>query len=180
MGDYAELGWAARPMDVWGHCGARVLVVAVLAAIVLGVRPPPPGTALALYLPLALLVVVVVSWLLMRRHDRHPCELCAQEMPLNAAELADGMRASFAVAHAGERRPLVIGYLLVLAASNVLLLAGPLGKLVWAVAQSSMIYLVLAYSNHRRFQPWCPRCGGGEEYHDADLLPGPAPHGVGA
>ena len=34
-----------------------------------------------------------------------------------------------------------------------------------------MIYLILAYSSHRKLQPWCPWCsggGGGSEEHKVD------------
>jgi len=95
-------------------------------------------------------------------------------MPLNPAQEAARYHNRFAVAHV--ERPMVIGYLLVLIVSNLLLVGGAtLGRLIWGVVQSSMVYLVLAYSTHRRLQPWCPRCqdgGGGDHRFDpVDPLP---------
>jgi hypothetical protein len=178
MGEYGDISWAGRASDRWGHWGAGVLIVSIMAAIGLGVRPLPATTPLAVWMPLGLFAVVIVSWLKMRQHDRRLCELCVHAMPLNAAELAASMHRRFAVAHAGERRSVLIGYLVVLLGSNGLLLAGMTGRICWALVQSSMIYLVLAYSSHRRFQPWCPNCrGGGHEDRESTVVPDPLPQG---
>jgi hypothetical protein len=151
--------------------------VSITAAIALGVWPPPAGTSIALLLPVTVFAVVIASWLAMRQHDRRLCEACAWAMPLNAAEVAARYQSRFAVAHAGQNRPLVFAYLIVLLGSNVVLVDGLAGRIGWAVVQSSMIYLVLAYSSHRRFQPWCPRCDGGGGGDDRVEVPDPVPHG---
>jgi hypothetical protein len=161
-----------------GHWASTTLIGAILAAIALGVEPPAAGSKAALWLPAAVFGTVLMSWLLMRQHDRRLCEQCAASMPLNAAEVASAYRRRFAVAHAQRRT--VVGYLVALIAANLLLIGGTTpGRIAWAVAQSSMVYLVLAYSSHRRFQPWCPQCrndGGGEGEFDP---PRPLPSGGG-
>jgi hypothetical protein len=139
-----------------------VLIASIAAAIGLGVYPPPAGTSLALLLPVLLFGLVIFSWLLMRDHDRRLCEFCVSSMPLDAAEIASQLHRRFTLAHLGERRQLVVGYLIVLVGANGLLLIGPVGRVGWAIIESSMIYLVMAYSSHRRFQPWCPQCRGGD------------------
>jgi hypothetical protein len=162
MGDYSDVSWSRRGADRWGHWGSSVLIGAILAAIALGVRPLPSRSPLAVVLPVTLFALVIFSWLRMRDHDRRLCELCVKSMPLAAAEIAEQMHWRFTLAHLGERRELVIGYLLVLVGSNGLLLAGPIGRIGWAAIQASMICLVMSYSGHRRFQPWCPQCRGGD------------------
>ncbi|MDQ2837558.1 MAG: hypothetical protein M3Y42_15600 [Actinomycetota bacterium] len=155
----------------WGHFAPQLLSAAILTAIALGIRPitPSPLTVLA---SLSLLVFVVMTWLLMRQHDRRLCESCAASMPLNAAEHAARYQRRFWLAHAGSNWRLVVPYLIVLIGSNFL--TSTPGRLCWAVVQSSMIYLILAYGSHRKLQPWCPWCSGGgggseEEVPDPDL-----------
>jgi hypothetical protein len=98
-------------------------------------------------------------------------------MPLDADRVAARYGQRFRAAHLASNRPLVIGYLLVLVLSDILLLRGGiLERVCWALVQSSMFYLVLAYSSHRRFQPWCPQCRGGEEFL-ASVAPQPLPSG---
>jgi hypothetical protein len=162
-----------------GHWASSVLIWSIIAAVALGVVPLPAGTPGAMWLPLALFAIVIGSWLLMRQHDRRLCEHCAQSMPLNAAEVAAAYRYRFATAHANRRT--IVSYLVVLIGANVLLVAGGQpGRYLWALIQLSMVYLVLAYSSHRRFQPWCPQCrndgGGGDSWIDA---PEPTPSGGG-
>ena len=85
-------------------------------------------------------------------------------MPLNAAERAVRYQRRFWMAHTGMQRRFLIPYFAVLVGSNFF--PGTWGRLAWAVIQASMIYLILSYVAHRRFQPWCPWCsggGGGEE-----------------
>ena len=165
-----------------GHWGAQILIGAIVAAIALVVRPLPPQNPLAVVVPTGLFLVVIASWLLMRRHDRRLCETCMAAMPLNPAELSVRYRRRFAVAHLAANRPLVIGYLLALVASNFVLLDSSLlpptpARYVWAILQTTMIYLILASSTHRRLQPWCPQCqdGGGEGEEAA--APDPVPTG---
>jgi hypothetical protein len=83
---YAHESWSLRLADAWGHHSPELLSASVLAAIVVGLRPPPG--AFALTVPVALLLFVLGSWVMMRRHDRRLCEQCAAAIPLNATEQA--------------------------------------------------------------------------------------------
>lgn len=164
---------ATRVADVWGHVAPEVLCASIVASILLGLRPPQ--SALLLTLPIALVAVVLISWLLMRRHDRRLCELCMAAMPLNAAEQAVKYKRRFWMAHTGAERRFLIPYLAVLIGSNFF--PGTWGRIAWAIIQSSMIYLIMSHVAHRRFQPWCPWCspgGGGSERED-DVTPPPLP-----
>ena len=148
----------------WGHRAPQLLSAAILGAIGLGVWPITP-TLLTMLTALALLTFVVVTWLFMRQHDRQLCERCAASMPLNAAEHAARFGLRFRLAHAGGNPRVMIPYLIVLIGSNFL--TGPVGRIGWALVQSTMIYLILAHSSHRKLQPWCPQCsGGGDGNHD--------------
>ena len=96
-------------------------------------------------------------------------------MPLNAAEQAGRYQRRFWMAHTGAEQRFLIPYLVVLLGSNFF--PGTTGRIAWAAIQSSMIYLILSYSTHRRLQPWCPWCsdgGGGEEREDP-VRPRPLP-----
>ena len=165
---------SVRIADVWGHFAPEALGVCVVAAIAVGLHPAT--SPLTLTAPLGLLAFVLASWVLMRRHDRRLCELCMAAMPLNAAEQATRYRRRFWLAHTLSRPVLLVPYLVVLIGSNFLIgRFGPLGTLVWASAQLSMIYLIVSHSSHRRLQPWCSWCsgdGGGSEHED---VPGPLP-----
>ncbi|MBV9594313.1 MAG: hypothetical protein JO147_11050 [Actinobacteria bacterium] len=147
-----------------------MLLASIAAAILLCLRPLPAGSLQSLVVPLVVMLFVVTSWIMMRQHDRRLCEHCMAAMPLNPAEQATRYRLRFLVTHAGANRRILIGYLVVLFGSNVFVFYGCLsGRLAWTVIQSSMVYLVLSYSTHRRLQPWCPWCsddGGGEEQVD--------------
>jgi hypothetical protein len=70
----------------------------------------------------------------------------------------------------------LIPYLVVLIGSNFATTTA--GRIGWAVVQSSMIYLILAYTTHRRLQPWCPWCrsDGGGEHEDVSPPPPPVDH----
>jgi hypothetical protein len=162
----------------WGHWGPTWLACSVAAILAIGVHPLKPGTPAAILVPMSILAFALISWAAMRQHDRRLCEICAASVPLNASEVAARHHLRFAVAHAGSRRSLVVGYLVVLAGSDVVLLSGnEFQRICWGVIQSSMIYLVLAYSTHRRFQPWCPQCRGGDGRQDHVADRGPAPLG---
>jgi hypothetical protein len=168
--------WLGQAATRWGHFGATWLVLTVVAIIAFGLNPPAATGVSALAAPLAILVFALVSWTAMRQHDRHLCELCAAAMPLNMAEVAARYRLRFAVVHSAVAKFAVISYLAVLVGSDVILLHGSLSeRIVWAGIQSTMIYLVLAYSSHRRFQPWCPQCHGGQGERDRSDDRGPAP-----
>ena len=169
----AENRISARVADVWGHFAPEVLCLSIVAAVMIGLRPP--DSALMVTAPVALMTVVVVSWLLMRRHDRRLCEQCMSSMPLNAAEKAVKYQRRFWMAHTGSEKRFLIPYLTVLIGSNFF--PGTWGRLAWAAIQLTMIYLILSHVAHRRFQPWCPWCssgGGGSERED-DTTPPPLP-----
>jgi hypothetical protein len=142
----------------WGHRAPQLLNAAILGAIALGVRPLTP-TPLTILTAVVLLGFVIVTWLFMRQHDRRLCERCAASMPLNAAEHAARFNRRFRLAHAGGNPRVMIPYLVVLIGSNFL--TGTVGRIGWALVQSSMIYLIMAHSSHRKLQPWCPQCAGG-------------------
>jgi hypothetical protein len=79
------------------------------------------------------------------------------------------------LAHFATEPRFLIPYFTVLIGSNFL--PGTWGRIVWAVVQCSMIYLIMSYVSHRRLQPWCPWCnnGGGGSDHDDDVTPPPLP-----
>ena len=174
MSGYAEGHWSSGAAGVWGHVAPDVLCLSIVAAIVVGLRPPPG--LLALSLPIALMALVVVCWVAMRRHDRRLCEQCAASMPLNAAEKAVSYQRRFWMSHTGSERRFLWPYVIVLIGSNFF--PGLWGHVVWAVMQCSMIYLIKSAQTHRRFQPWCPWCsdGGGGTEHKDDAAPPPLPN----
>jgi hypothetical protein len=142
----------------WGHYAPQLLSVSILLAIALGIRPMAAGP-LALLAIMSLLVFVLLTWLQMRQHDRRLCETCAAAMPLNPAEDAARYQRRFWLAHSGSNPRVLVPYLVVLIGSNFL--TSTPGRYCWAIVQSSMIYLILAYGTHRKLQPWCPWCSGG-------------------
>lgn len=165
----------------WGHWGSQALIAAILVTIAIVLRPLPYGSPAAALVPVLLVLMVLASWLLMRQHDRRLCEDCMRSLPLDPAQDAARFRRRLRLAHLVADRRLVVGYLLLLLASNLVLIENlvpsELGRPVWAAVQSTMIYLVLAYSTHRRLQPWCRQCGGGgDDSQDADA-PVPLPTG---
>jgi hypothetical protein len=173
MSAYSQDGAGTRIADVWGHFAPELLSAGILAAIALGLRPP--ASYLALTLPIALMAFIIATWLLMRRHDRRLCEHCVASMPLNPAERAVRLRRRFWLAHFAPDRRFLIPYFAVLVGSNFL--PGTGGRVIWAVVQCSMIYLIMSYVAHRRLQPWCPWCsdGGGGSDRDDDVAPPPLP-----
>ncbi len=159
----------SRALRLWGHVSADLLSAAVVAAVALGLYPPP--AALQLTLPAALAVLVVACWLAMRRHDRGLCEHCAAAVPLDAAQRAARYGLRFRAAHAGGRPRVVVAYLAALALANFA--PGIPGHVLWAAAQLSLVYALRAAVTHRRLQPWCPLCRGGglDETVSTDPLP---------
>jgi hypothetical protein len=168
MADSISLPYSAGSARRWGHYAPQLLSVAILVVIALAFRP----YAVNLFTLLAtggLLIFVLLTWLQMREHDRRLCELCAQSMPLNAAEDAARYHRRFWLAHSGSNPKLMVPYMAVLISTNFL--TSLPGRVIWAVVQSSMIYLIVAYSSHRKLQPWCQWCsggGGGTEEFDPD------------
>ena len=181
MAYFEAAGTAWEPAaSRWGHWSPHALVGAILASIGMVLRPLP-ATPAALLAPLLLVAVVLASWVAMRQHDRGLCERCMAAMPLNAAEAAARCRRRFLVTHLGSDRRALAAYLLVLVASNVLLLPAPgiaqtVGDYAWASVQVTLIYLVVCYTTHRRLQPWCPECEGGGPGDD-ERMSNPAPSG---
>lgn len=165
----------------WGHWGSQVLIAAILVTIAIVLRPLPYGSPAAALVPVLLVLMVLASWLLMRQHDRRLCEDCMRSLPLDPAQDADRLRRRLRLAHLVADRRLVVGYLLLLLASNLVLLENlvpsEVGRPLWAAVQSTMIYLVLAYSTHRRLQPWCRHCGGGGDDSQEGDAPVPLPTG---
>ena len=178
---YESVPGPGRVVRRWGHWASQVLIAAILVTIAIVLRPLPYDSPAVTLVPMLLVLTVVTSWLLMRQHDRRLCEDCLRGLPLNPAQDADRFRRRLMLAHlAGDRR-VVVGYLLLLLASNLALDPGPVpsvvGRALWAAVQSTMVYLMLAYGTHRRLQPWCPQCGGGgDDRQDADA-PAPLPTG---
>jgi len=111
----------------------------------------------------ALLVGALYLGLSILAHNRGLCERCIASLPLDAARVADRYALRFRVAHLFDRRAFAVCYLGALLVSS-LLSGHPLGRYGWAVAESSLVYLLMVYVTHQRLQPWCPYCrGGGEE-----------------
>lgn len=152
----------------WGHYGPQLLAGSILAIIALSFRPYAVG-AVTLSMAAALLVFVILTWIKMRQHDRGLCERCMTSMPLNATEHAARFQRRFWLAHSGSRPRYLVPYMALLIATNFL--TSTPGRVLWAVVQASMIYLIVSYSTHRKLQPWCPWCsegGGGSEQFDLD------------
>jgi hypothetical protein len=145
-----------------------MLIGAIVAVIVVMVVPAPG--LFAYTVPVALFGVVIVAFLLMREHDRRLCEMCMLSMPLNAAERASQYQLRFWLAHSATDPRIIAPYMVVLIGSNFLIsIITPIG---WAAIQLTMVYLVLAYSTHRKLQPWCPWCSeGGGGTHVEDMPP---------
>lgn len=137
-------------------------MVEIVAVVALGTQPfrfSPSGRSLGLSLAL----LVIATWMLMRQHERRLCEQCVAEIPLDVERAAEKARWRFRLAHAGARPSFVVPYLGFLLATNFIPTAE--GRLIWAAAQLTMIYLVLASTTHHKLQPWCPMCredGGGD------------------
>lgn len=176
--------WPARGANQWGHWGAQMLVGAIVATVLLVLRPLPADNPAALFIPVALFLFVIGSWIMMRQHDRRLCEHCMSSMPLDASAVAARYGRRFTFAHLGSNRRWVVGYLVVLIGSNFVLLDTALlpasaSRWVWAAVQATMIYLILAYSTHRKLQPWCPQCrddGGGDTVDAPEPVPTGSQH----
>lgn len=171
----------SRSSGRWGHHAPQILIGAVLATVLLAAVPAPATSPMAALAPALLLGVVLATWVHLRRHDRGLCEHCVRSMPLNPSEVAQRHRHRLVVAHLGARRRVAVAYVVVLLGSDVALVAVPTGALpvamtLWALVQSTMVYLVLSHVTHRRLQPWCPQCtgGGGREQHDDHRDPEPS------
>jgi hypothetical protein len=169
----AAYPWSARLAERWGHLAPTALVISIVGVILLRLHPPT-DPMMSLGVSVALITFVIASWLLMRRHDRGLCEHCMAGMPLNPSALAVRYKRRFWLSHSAAEPRYVLPYFAVLIGSSFL--PGQGGLLIWSLVQTSMIYLITAYSTHRRLQPWCPWCrdngGGGEE---DPVAPDPVP-----
>jgi hypothetical protein len=168
MANSVPLPYSDGFAEQWGHYAPQLLSGSILLVIAIGFRPYALGLP-ALVASTLLLLFVLVTWLQMRDHDRRLCERCARSMPLNAAEHAARYQRRFWLTHAGSNPRLLVPYLAVLIGSNFL--TSTPGRILWAVVQASMIYLILSHASHRKLQPWCPWCsggGGGTERFDPD------------
>lgn len=165
---------AGRLGSSWGHQAPRLLGLSIFGVIALAFEPYAV-TLPALAAAGVLLVFVLVTWVKMREHDRGLCERCVTSMPLNASEAASRFGRRFWVAHSASRPRYLIPYMSVLIGSNFLMTVP--GRCVWALVQCSMIYLIMAYSTHRKLQPWCPWCsdGGGGSAVDEPVPDLPRP-----
>lgn len=134
----------------------------------------------ATYSPTAsygLFAVVIVSFVAMRRHDRRLCERCMSSMSLSPSQDAQRLHRRLALAHVASKPTVVIPYLALLIGSDFFTSTTP-ELVVWAIIQSSMIYLIASHLSHRRLQPWCPKCReGGSEVSDP-VTPNPMPAGA--
>lgn len=172
---FSSRPFAAEVLNRWGHWAAQLLIGTICAAILLRLHPIAPTDSMSVIAPVAVMAFVVISWLLMRKHDRRLCEHCMSAMPLNASESAVRHHRRLATAHLGSNKRLMIAYFAVLIGSAFL--PGTVGLVIWSAAQASMIYLLLSYTTHRRLQPWCPACRGRGDDQNVDS-PDPVPTGV--
>jgi hypothetical protein len=172
MAESARLPWSERAGERLGHHATPMLMGSIVAVVAIGLYPLPG--ALSFSVPITLFAFVLLSWVLMRQHDRRLCEQCVMSMPLNPSEQAQKLKRRFWMAHTGSEPRFLIPYLVVLIGSNFA--TTPVGRAGWAVMQLSMVYLILSQATHRKLQPWCPWCsdGGGGEH--VDETPPVLPH----
>ena len=170
MADAARMPWTERAAETLGHDAGQVLIAAILAVV--GLRFCSLPARLALAASVVVICVVLLTWLLMRQHDRRLCERCVRSLPLNPSQVAVRLRRRFWVTHTAADPRFLIPYLVVLIGSNFA--TSTPGRVGWAIIQLSMIYLIIAHTTHRRLQPWCPWCspdGGGDRAGYPDPVP---------
>jgi hypothetical protein len=159
-------------LQFWRHYASSALMLELAAALALGSQPIR-FTHLGATLALSLAVLVLTTFVVMRQHDRGLCEQCVSEIPLDLEKAAAKAKWRFWMAHEGCKPIFAVPYFAMLIGTNFL--PGESGRLIWAMAQSTMVYLLMAANTHRKLQPWCPWCkgdGGGEDRVDVDpLLP---------
>jgi hypothetical protein len=167
MAESAGMPIRSRLADSLGHHANEILIVSIVAVVAVGLKPLPGMFAFTV--PIALFGVVLLSWLLMRQHDRRLCEQCLLSMPLNPSEKATRLKRRFWMAHTGSEPRFLIPYIVVLISSNFA--TSPIGRIGWAVIQLSMVYLIMSNSTHRKLQPWCPWCSDGGGGSEVDEMP---------
>jgi hypothetical protein len=154
-----------------GHYAPRLLVVLVAGLITLTLVPAIP-VEIAVPVLVVLLAVTLVLAVSLFAHNRGLCERCIASLPLAASAAANKYPLRFRIAHLFERKVFAFGYVAVIAATS-LLYFHPAGKYAWAVAQLSLVYLVLVYTTHQKLQPWCPYCKNGGEEQTTPTAPTP-------
>jgi hypothetical protein len=154
-----------------GHYAPWLLTIVVASLIVLTLVPAI-ADLVAWPVLAALQVGVVFLAVSMFVHNRHLCARCIAAVPLDASNVAARYTTRFRVAHLFERKLLAVGYLGAVLASGALS-THSLGRYAWAVAQASLVYLLVAYVTHQRLQPWCPQCKQGGEEMTAPTRPTP-------
>jgi hypothetical protein len=172
MAESARIPWSERASERWGHHSTTMLMASIVAIVAIGLHPLPGS--LAFTVPITLFAFVLLSWLLMRQHDRRLCEQCVMSMPLNPSEQAQRLKRRFWMAHTGSEPRFLIPYLVVLIGSNFA--TTQVGRFGWAVMQLSMVYLILSQATHRKLQPWCPWCSDGGGGQEVDETPPVLPH----
>jgi hypothetical protein len=173
VSESARLPWGERLSAGLGHYASDMLIAAIVAVVAVQFVTLDPFVVLAV--SLTLFAFVLLSWLLMREHDRRLCEQCVLAMPLNPAEQATRYRRRFWMAHTGAEPRFLVPYFIVLISSNFAT-GTTIGRVGWAFIQLSMVYLILSQSTHRRLQPWCPWCSGGGGGEEVDETPPVLPH----
>jgi hypothetical protein len=154
-----------------GHYAPWLLTFVVAALIVLTLVPVV-ADVVAWPVLAALQVGVLLLAVSMFVHNRHLCSRCIASVPLDASNVAARYTTRFRVAHLFERKLLAVGYLVVVLGSATLS-THPLGRYAWALAQASLVYLLIVYVTHQRLQPWCPQCKHGGEEMTAPTAPTP-------
>ena len=144
-----------------GHHAPSLLVTLVGSLVVMTIVPSA-SSAVPWEVLVMVQVAVVVLAISMFAHNRRLCARCIASVPLDAANVAARYGVRFRVAHLFERKAYAIGYLVVLGGS-AFFADHPVGRYAWALAQASLVYLLLAYVTHQRLQPWCPQCKHGGE-----------------
>ncbi|GGJ79978.1 hypothetical protein GCM10010123_07290 [Pilimelia anulata] len=145
--------------NVVGHHATRVLAALIAALPVWALLPVEPRPTAAPALAVLLPVAAGLGWAILR-HQRRLCERCVRAMPLDASAVAARYGRRFRVAHLFERRLVAVGYLAAVLVCS-LLYASPVGRVAWAVAVLSLVYLLFVQLTHQRLQPWCPHCRHG-------------------
>jgi hypothetical protein len=158
-----------------GHYAPGLLATLVGSMMVLALVPAASSYVAWQVLIVVLAIVAFLAFSILA-HNRHLCERCIASMPLDAATVAGRYAIRFRVAHLFERKLFAFGYLTAVVGSSFLYF-DPVGRYGWAVAQASLVYLLLVYVTHQRLQPWCPHCRNGGQERTAPTNPTPVSTG---
>jgi hypothetical protein len=154
-----------------GHYAPWLLATLVGSLIVLTLVPAV-SAVVAWQILVLLLAAAVFLGLSILVHNRRLCERCIAALPLDAAAVAGRFAVRFRVAHLFESKLFALCYLAAVGGSAVLY-SHPVGRYGWAVAEASLVYLLLVYVTHQRLQPWCPHCRNGGEERKVPTTPTP-------